>query len=256
MRTKHTQAYAYVHASAVRESASGRSLALKTSGGATPGGEQANPRFFDGFLTAPTAAATALLAVADVAATRYYRPGSAASLDPVVTGCAWGRSPAAGVYARLDVLAAGLDGDGPAGYATHWLIAERLDGDPKQAHAVADALLVLAAQGQLDPELFAAQTQAVLRRDWSTSTRAVTVLRVAAETGARATIWSILRPALPPLLRPAPINGAGALLALAAECAAHSGAKGPIPEVDEVAARKGSSQIVENARLLRDGLRS
>lgn len=117
MRTTHTQAYAYLHASAVRESASGRSLALETSGGATPGGEQANPRFFDGFLTAPTAAATALLAVADVAATRYYRPGSAASLDPVVTaggdrlrmesfsGCC-------GVYARLDVLAAGLDGDG------------------------------------------------------------------------------------------------------------------------------------------------
>lgn len=144
---------------------------------------------------------------------------------------------------------------GPAGYATHWLIAERLDGDPKQAHAVADALLVLAAQGQLDPELFAAQTQALLRRDWSTPTRAVTVLRTAAETGAWATIWSILRPALPPLLRPTPINGAGALLALAAECAAHSGAKGAIPEVDEMAARKGSSQTVKNARLLRDVLR-
>ncbi len=101
-----TQSYAYTAASAVRESASGRSLALETSGGATPAGEEANPRFFNGFLTAPTAAATALLAVADVAATRYYRPRSAAFLDPVVTangdrlrmesfsGCC-------GVYARL-----------------------------------------------------------------------------------------------------------------------------------------------------------
>lgn len=116
MSTALTQSYAYLGASAVRESPSGRSLALETSGGATPGGEQANPRFFDGFLTAPTAAATALLAVADVAATRYYRPSSAASLDPVVTaggdrlrmesfsGCC-------GLYARLDVLAPGLDGD-------------------------------------------------------------------------------------------------------------------------------------------------
>ncbi|MFJ8186201.1 SWIM zinc finger family protein [Streptomyces sp. NPDC096105] len=110
------QSYAYAAASALRESALGRSLALETSGGATPGGEQDRPRFFDGFLTAPAAAAAALLAVADVAATRYHHPGSAASLDPVVTangdrlrmesfsGCC-------GVYARLDILAPGLDGD-------------------------------------------------------------------------------------------------------------------------------------------------
>lgn len=112
-----TQHYTYLHPSAVHESADGRALALETSGGATPAGEATNPRFFNGFLTAPTASATALLAVADVAAARYYRPQpSAASLDPVVTaggdrlrmesfsGCC-------GVYARLDVLAAGLDGD-------------------------------------------------------------------------------------------------------------------------------------------------
>ncbi|MFD3312188.1 SWIM zinc finger family protein [Streptomyces sp. NPDC058694] len=98
------------------ESTAGRSLALETSGGATPAGEVANPRFFHGFLTAPAAAAAALLAVADVAATRYYQPAASASLDPVVTadgdrlrmesfsGCC-------GVYARLDVLAPGLDGD-------------------------------------------------------------------------------------------------------------------------------------------------
>jgi hypothetical protein len=111
------QSYAYLRPSAVRESAAGRVLALETSGGATPAGEAAHPRFFDGFLTAPAAAAAGLLAVADVAAARYYRPKAAASLDPVVTadgdrlrvesfsGCC-------GVYARLDVLAPGLDGDG------------------------------------------------------------------------------------------------------------------------------------------------
>lgn len=98
------------------ESTAGRTLALETSGGATPAGEVANPRFFHGFLTAPAAAAAALLTVADVAATRYYQPAASASLDPVVTadgdrlrmesfsGCC-------GVYARLDVLAPGLDGD-------------------------------------------------------------------------------------------------------------------------------------------------
>ncbi|MFE6486642.1 SWIM zinc finger family protein [Streptomyces sp. NPDC057757] len=115
--TSHIQSYAYLRPSAVHDPTTGRRvLALETSGGATPAGEAANPRFFNGFLTAPVAAAAALLAVADVAATRYYQPAAPASLDPVVTadgdrlrmesfsGCC-------GVYARLDVLAPGLDGD-------------------------------------------------------------------------------------------------------------------------------------------------
>ncbi|MER6441583.1 SWIM zinc finger family protein [Streptomyces sp. NPDC001185] len=110
------QTYTYLRPSAVRDSATGHSVVLETSGGATPAGEAANPHFFSGLLTAPAATATALLAVADVAAARYYRPTGGASLDPVVTadgdrlrlesfsGCC-------GVYARLDVLAPGLDGD-------------------------------------------------------------------------------------------------------------------------------------------------
>ncbi|MFD3930879.1 SWIM zinc finger family protein [Streptomyces sp. NPDC058614] len=111
------QSYAYLQPSAVHEPTAGRrTLALETSGGATPAGEAANPRLFSGFLTAPAAAAAALLTVADIAATRYYQPAAPASLDPVVTadgdrlrlesfsGCC-------GAYARLDVLAPGLDGD-------------------------------------------------------------------------------------------------------------------------------------------------
>ncbi|MET9400254.1 SWIM zinc finger family protein [Kitasatospora sp. NPDC002965] len=109
-------AYAYLRPSAVLDGAAGRRLALETSGGATPLGAAAHPRFFAGFLAEPAPAAAALLAVADVAAARYYQPQLRASLDPVVTangdrlrfesfsGCC-------GVYARLDVLAAGLDGD-------------------------------------------------------------------------------------------------------------------------------------------------
>ncbi|MHA6765022.1 SWIM zinc finger family protein [Streptacidiphilus sp. PAMC 29251] len=120
--TQAVQAYAYLRSSSVHDSPAGRSLALETSGGATPAGAVANPRFFSGFLTAPGPAAAALLAVADVAAARYYQPGLRASLDPVVTangdrlrfesfsGCC-------GVYARLDVLAEGLDG-GEIGYGT------------------------------------------------------------------------------------------------------------------------------------------
>ncbi|MGW4697814.1 SWIM zinc finger family protein [Kitasatospora cineracea] len=113
--TQAVQTYAYLRPSAVRSSGAGRGLVLETSGGLSATGAAANPRFFQGFLTAPAAAA-ALLVVADVAAARYYQPQRLASLDPVVTangdrlrfesfsGCC-------GVYARLDVLPEGLDGE-------------------------------------------------------------------------------------------------------------------------------------------------
>ncbi len=101
--TTAVHALRYLHPSALRP----RRLALATSGGATPDGEAAHPRFSDGLLRHPDAAAAALLAVADVAAARYHRPVGADSLDPVVTadgdrlrfesfsGCG-------GVHARLD----------------------------------------------------------------------------------------------------------------------------------------------------------
>ncbi|MEV4611239.1 SWIM zinc finger family protein [Kitasatospora sp. NPDC049258] len=120
--TQAVQTYAYLRSSALTEQPSGRALALATSGGCTPTGAVANPRFFSGFLTAPAPAAAALLAVADVAAARYHQPLLRASLDPVVTaggdrlrfesfsGCC-------GVHARLDVLADGLDG-GEIGHGT------------------------------------------------------------------------------------------------------------------------------------------
>ncbi|MBO4207706.1 SWIM zinc finger family protein [Micromonospora echinofusca] len=101
------QTYRYLGSSALRPDG----LALSTSGGPAP-----NPRFFTGFLTTPQAAAVGLLAVAEVARTRYFRPVSPASLDPVVTGSRdrlrfESFSGCCGVYARLDALPDGLDGD-------------------------------------------------------------------------------------------------------------------------------------------------
>jgi hypothetical protein len=101
------QTYRYLAASTLDSSG----LALQTSGGPA-----ANPRFFTGFLTAPQAAAAGLLAVAEVARTRYHRPVDRASLDPVVTASAdrlrfESFSGCCGVYARLDALPAGVDGD-------------------------------------------------------------------------------------------------------------------------------------------------
>ncbi|MEE3921547.1 hypothetical protein V2I01_34710 [Micromonospora sp. BRA006-A] len=101
------QTYRYLQPSALRAAG----LDLQTCGGPA-----ANPRFFAGFLTAPAASAAGLLAVAEVARTRYHQPVNPASLDPVVTGSR-GRlrfesfSGCCGVYARMDVLPAGLDGE-------------------------------------------------------------------------------------------------------------------------------------------------
>jgi hypothetical protein len=100
-------AYAYLGSSALAPGG----LTLQTSGGPA-----AHPRFFTGFLTSPAATACGLLAVAEVARSRYFRQLDLASLDPVVTaGSARLRcesfSGCCGVYARLDVLPGGIDGE-------------------------------------------------------------------------------------------------------------------------------------------------
>ncbi|MFD7445305.1 SWIM zinc finger family protein [Streptomyces sp. NPDC059909] len=120
--TRSVQAFAYSRPSALESAGSGRLLGLETAGGLTPTGAEAHPRFFSGFLTSPQSAARGLLAVADVAAARYYQRDLRASLDPVVTGNGdrlrfESFSGCCGVYARLDVLQEGLDG-GETGHGT------------------------------------------------------------------------------------------------------------------------------------------
>ncbi|MFI6333959.1 DUF6493 family protein [Streptomyces sp. NPDC050535] len=143
---------------------------------------------------------------------------------------------------------------GPAGYSVHLAVAFgliwQLDTD-----AVVDALLVLAARGQLDPRLLGRQVEALLNDGWPNAGRVSDSLRAAAETGAHATVWSVLKAALPGLLRDTPVRGTALLLALAVECASRCAAKGEIPEVTAMAGRSGSNQVVKNAKLLRDTLR-
>lgn len=103
----------------------GGHLDLATALGATPHGLVDNPIFFTGFLTRPDVASCGLLAVADVAGSRFADAGlmaRLASLDPVVTaggdrlrfesfsGCN-------GVHARFDLLREGL-GSGEVGFGT------------------------------------------------------------------------------------------------------------------------------------------
>jgi SWIM zinc finger len=92
-------------------------LGLETALGATPQGLVEHPRFFSGMLARPQVTAAGVLAVADVAGTRYFDAGTAqrvASLDPVVTASGdrlrfESFSLCNGVHARLDLLADGID---------------------------------------------------------------------------------------------------------------------------------------------------
>ncbi|MBK3577102.1 hypothetical protein JHN63_25525 [Streptomyces sp. MBT65] len=160
-------------------------------------------------------------------------------------------SPQAG-RGRTGILPLVAESGGPAEYAVHLTLA--LDMSMDQDAAV-DALLVLAARGQLDSGLLGEQIEVLIRARWLESNRAHDALRSAADTGAYATVWSVLAAALPGLLRDTPVRGAGAFLSLGVVCASHCGAKGEIPEVTAVAERTGSSQLVKSARLLRDALR-
>ncbi|MGE7316747.1 hypothetical protein, partial [Staphylococcus capitis] len=113
----------------------------------TCGGPAANPRFFSGFLTTPAAAAAGLLAVAEVARTRYHQPVSPASLDPVVTGSRdrlrfESFSGCCGVYARMDVLPAGFDGE-VAGHGTPITEEHRYKMIPAQKRGTYSAIRAL-----------------------------------------------------------------------------------------------------------------
>ncbi|WP_371600172.1 DUF6493 family protein [Streptomyces sp. NBC_00564] len=147
-----------------------------------------------------------------------------------------------------------VESGGPAGYSVHLALAFGLLWEPESDSAV-DAVLVLAARRQLDAGLLGRQLEALLNHGLPHADKAGGSLRAAAETGAYATVWSVLEAALPGLLRDTPVRGTAALLALAVECASRCAAKGEIAEVTAVAGRSASSQTVKNARLLRDALR-
>ncbi|SDN63898.1 DUF6493 family protein [Actinacidiphila guanduensis] len=149
------------------------------------------------------------------------------------------------------VLPALAESGGPAGPATHLLVAYGLGARrfEEQLFAV-DAMLVLAARGQLDTQGLGRDIAELCGLGRLKPKRVVAALREAAQTGAYGTVWAVLLGALPGLLASGPASADGTLLALAADCAEQSGARGALPEIDAVAARKGSSQLIKQARRL------
>ncbi|MGW2516336.1 DUF7824 domain-containing protein [Streptomyces sp. NPDC001617] len=151
---------------------------------------------------------------------------------------------------------------GEAGEAVHLCVAYGLGArHPEDRLAAVDALLTLAARGQLDSALLGADLGQLVRRGAVKPSRLAESARTAAATGANATIWEMLRHTLPVPLAEFATGGTGAsarglgeLLAVAAECAERSGARGEIPHLAQTADRRGSSRLVTQARRLHSAL--
>jgi hypothetical protein len=90
-------------------------LALALAPALTPVGVVDNPSFFKGFAAEPQVFARGLLVLADVSSTRYFKYTPVALRDPILTAQgdrlrAECFSACNGVYARLDLLQSGFDG--------------------------------------------------------------------------------------------------------------------------------------------------
>ncbi|MHC3463881.1 DUF7825 domain-containing protein [Streptomyces flavovirens] len=143
----------------------------------------------------------------------------------------------------------------PAGEATHLALAYGLGArHPEDRLSAVDALLLLAAQGRLDPALLGRELAMLVDRQLLKINRLADSARTAASTGAYRTVLAVLSSVLPTLLahEPAP-RGLGEILTVAAECAERCGpvAGEPAAGLAAAAGRGGTSQLVRQAgRLL------
>ncbi len=97
------------------------SLALALAPALTPNGIENNPNFFSGYILYPQVFARGILVLADITTTRYFKFVPVQERDPVLTAQgdrlrAECFSACNGVYARLDLLKEGLEGE--IGYGT------------------------------------------------------------------------------------------------------------------------------------------
>lgn len=156
------------------------------------------------------------------------------------------------------LLPALAESGGLAGPAVHLALAYGLGARHSEDRLSAvDALLVLAARGQLDAAGLGRVSADLVRLGALKPQRLADSLQEAARTGAHTTTWAVLAAAVPGLLEGAEgkaPRGLSAVLTLAADCAERSAARGGIPQVTAVAGRGGSSQLVKQAKRLRDQL--
>ncbi|MFJ8000358.1 DUF6493 family protein [Streptomyces sp. NPDC096310] len=172
---------------------------------------------------------------------------------------------------------------GRAGRCLHRGLAYGLGArHPQDRLPAVDALLVLAARGELAGPVLGEELAALVISGDVKINRLTEAVRTAAATGAYATVASVLLPTLPALLAPEPFgppaadapaagqelpvgqepSAAGAsrppgtrpglegILSVAADCVERCGGAAEIPGLPELAGRAGTSQVITQARRL------
>ncbi|MEV6931011.1 DUF6493 family protein [Dactylosporangium sp. NPDC051485] len=169
----------------------------------------------------------------------FALPGVAAAADMDVRGGA----------AVLPLLAEAAGDPGPAtAIGVAYGLAAR--HEPDRVAAV-DALLLLAGQGAFDAELAGEHLGALAVAGAVPLGRTVQPLRDAAAAGAPRSVVRVLAAALPALLAaPSAPRGTPDLLTLAAQTAAAAPGPVRIEGLVEVAARRGSTRLITEARRL------
>ncbi|GAB3143882.1 DUF6493 family protein [Microbispora hainanensis] len=153
-----------------------------------------------------------------------------------------------------EVLVALVHGDGPVGAATASALAVGMGNKhPADRGATVEALVTLTARGQLPAADLGQAVARLVDAGLVKLNRITAALDEATTAGAHVAVWRVLLTALPPLLPRAgdkPRAGLGELLAVAVKAATLSGERAGIPGLAEVAARGGSSRLVQEARRL------
>ncbi len=149
--------------------------------------------------------------------------------------------------------------DGPVGAGMHLALGYGLAAaDQGDRAAATDALITLAARGQLGGQAFGEKLGVLIAQGTLPLARVVPGLRELVRAGAQATVWPLVAAVLPQILPPAvgqPPRRTGDLIALGVEVAQVVRPSGvTLPCLDELAARRGSSQLIVQARRLRDAL--
>ncbi|MFF8838107.1 DUF6493 family protein [Streptomyces sp. NPDC015130] len=166
------------------------------------------------------------------------------------------RSVGGGTRDSAEPLTGVAEAEGRMGRAVALALALGLGhGDADDRLRAVDALLVLASRGDLDARRVGEELAWLLAEGSVKPNRLADAARTAAATGAYGTVWAVLAAALPEALGAGqPVRGLGEVLAVAADCVERCGARGELPGLDGLASAKGSTQLVVQARRLREAL--
>ncbi|MFI6518449.1 hypothetical protein ACIBF1_23035 [Spirillospora sp. NPDC050679] len=150
-------------------------------------------------------------------------------------------------------LAGLLPGDGPWGGLLAWCAAAEL-GDRQRAE---DALEILAARGDLPAEALGHALSRRVRDGAISLARSVAALERLARRGGHGPVWetvAVMLADLAPARGERPVAAFARLVALGVLTARWSGARGELPAVAELAARKGTANMLVEARRLHEYL--